>query len=183
MDNLDTIFNELKGAFDKDKPANGHEARFIKKLNLHNTKAKKGWSSVVWKPLLMAASIALIISIGIGYYLEKPTMEQQIAKISPEASKTEFYFANLINEQTKLLQSESGPETKKMVEDAMLQLRKLEKDYKKMEQDLLNGGNSKFILSAMVTNFQTRISLLQEVMLQVEQIKTINEKEKSHTLI
>ncbi|MEB8330395.1 hypothetical protein OO009_13615 [Flavobacteriaceae bacterium KMM 6897] len=183
MDKLDTIFNELKGAFDKDEPANGHEARFIKKLNTHNTRPNKGWAIGAWKPLLMAASIALIVSIGIGFYLEKPSMEQQIAKISPEASKTEFYFANLINEQTKLLQSESRPETKQMVEDAMFQLHKLEKDYKKMEQDLLNGGNSKFILSAMVTNFQTRIALLQEVLHQVEQIKSINEKEKTHTLI
>ncbi|MGY8913923.1 MAG: hypothetical protein ACKVJF_02415, partial [Flavobacteriales bacterium] len=172
----------LKGSFDKEEPAIGHEARFFKKLSKRKENARKGWSGQ-WKPLLMAASIALLISIGIGYFIEIPTTDQQIAKISPEASKTEFYFANLINEQTKLLQSESSPETKQMVEDAMLQLKKLEKDYKKMEQDLLNGGNSKFILSAMVINFQTRIALLQEVLQQVEQIKAINEKEETHTLI
>lgn len=183
MDNLETIFNDLKGSFDKEEPAIGHEARFIKKLNKRNENARKGWSHGVWKPLLMAASIALLIAIGIGNFMEEPSTEQQIAKISPEASKMEFYFANLINEQTKLLQSENSPETKKIVEDAMFQLKKLETDYKKMEQDLLNGGNSKFILSAMVTNFQTRIDLLQEVLQQIEQIKAINEKEETHTLI
>ncbi|ALM06696.1 hypothetical protein SB49_01900 [Sediminicola sp. YIK13] len=183
MDNLETIFNNLKGSFDKEEPAIGHEARFLKKLNKRSERSRRSWGQGIWKPLLMAASIALLIAIGFGYFIEKPTTDQQIAKISPEASKTEFYFANLINEQTKLLQSESSPETKQMVEDAMFQLKKLEKDYKKMEQDLLNGGNSKFILSAMVTNFQTRISLLQEVLQQIEQIKVINEKEKTHTLI
>ncbi|MEJ1222253.1 hypothetical protein [Sediminicola sp. 1XM1-17] len=183
MDNLDTIFNELKGSFDREEPANGHEARFINKLNRHKDRAKKGWGHAAWKPLLMAASIALIICMGIGLYIDQTNTEQQIAQISPEASKTEFYFANLINEQTKVLKSESSPETKKIVEDTMLQLKKLETDYKKMEQDLLNGGNSKFILSAMVTNFQTRISLLQEVLRQIEEIKSINEKEKTQTLI
>lgn len=183
MDNLDTIFNDLKGTFDKEEPANGHEARFIKKLNHHNDRAKKGWNLSAWKPLLMAASIALIVCLGIGLYLDTPNTDEQIAKISPEASKTEFYFANLINEQTKILQSESSPETKKIIEDTMIQLRKLELDHKKMEQDLLNGGNSKLILSAMVTNFQTRISLLQEVLQQIEQIKSNNEKENIQTLI
>ena len=183
MDNLETIFNNLKGSFDNEEPAKGHEARFIQKINTQKNNAKKGLGRDFWKQLLMAASIALIVSLGIGVYMDKPTMEQQIAKISPEASKTEFYFANLINEQTKLLQSESSPETKHMVEDALVQLKKLETDYKKMEQDLLNGGNSKLILSAMVTNFQTRIDLLQEVLQQIEKIKTINEKEKTHTLI
>ncbi|MET6991099.1 hypothetical protein [Sediminicola arcticus] len=183
MDNLETIFNDLKGAFDKDEPSYGHEARFIKKLNTQKTRSRRGWANGGWKPLLMAASIALLISLGVGFYIEQPTREQQIAEISPEASKTEFYFANLINEQTKHLQNESSPETKQMVEDAMLQLKKLETDYKKMEQDLLNGGNSKFILSAMVTNFQTRIALLQEVLQQIQQIQAINEKEKTSTLI
>ena len=54
----------------------------------------------------------------------------------------------------------------------MIQLNKLEINYKKLEQDLLNGGNSKLILSAMITNFQTRIDLLQEVMDKIENIKT-----------
>jgi len=54
----------------------------------------------------------------------------------------------------------------------MAQLTKLEINYKKLEQDLIGGGNSKLILSAMITNFQTRIDLLQEVMDKIENIKT-----------
>jgi predicted nucleic acid-binding Zn-ribbon protein len=99
-------------------------------------------------------------------------MDEQLAKISPEASQTQFYFANLIEEQIKELENESTPETKILVDDTMAQLTKLEINYKKLEQDLINGGNSKLILSAMITNFQTRIDLLQEVMDKIENIKT-----------
>ena len=77
-----------------------------------------------------------------------------------------------IEDQIKELENESTPETKILVDDAMIQLNKLEINYKKLEQDLLNGGNSKLILSAMITNFQTRIDLLQEVMDKIENIKT-----------
>ena len=49
-----------------------------------------------------------------------------------------------------------------------------ENNYKELELDLINGGNSKLILSAMITNFQTRIDLLQDVLQQVEEIKNID---------
>ncbi|NNL01131.1 MAG: hypothetical protein HKP39_02520, partial [Eudoraea sp.] len=91
---------------------------------------------------------------------------------SPEVSQTQFYFANLIEGQINDMVNESTPETKKLVDDTLIQLNKLEINYKKLEQDLINGGNSKLILSAMITNFQTRIDLLQEVMDKIENIKT-----------
>ena len=56
-------------------------------------------------------------------------------------------------------------------------------NYKVLEQDLLNGGNSKLILSAMITNFQTRIDLLQDVLDQVENIKNLkNYNDENYTI-
>ena len=46
-------------------------------------------------------------------------------------------------------------------------------DYIKLEGELLNGGNSKLILSAMITNFQIRIDLLNDVLNQIETIKNL----------
>jgi hypothetical protein len=98
-------------------------------------------------------------------------VQQQVSEISPEITNTEFYFTSVIEDQVKKMQTESTPETQKLIADTMIQLRNLDKDYRKMEQDLLNGGNSKLILSAMITNFQTRLDLLNEVMEQIENIK------------
>ena len=102
-----------------------------------------------------------------------PTIEQQVAEISPEVSQTQFYFASLIEEQVRQLENESTPETQKIIDDTMIQLNKLDTNYKVLEQDLLNGGNSKLILSAMITNFQTRIDLLRDVINQIETIKNL----------
>lgn len=65
----------------------------------------------------------------------------------------------------------------------MLQLKKLDKDYQKMQQDLLQGGNSKLILSAMITNFQTRIDLLNEVLEEIEDIKILKNYENENSTI
>jgi hypothetical protein len=59
----------------------------------------------------------------------------------------------------------------------------LETDYKKLEQDLIQGGDSKLILSAMITNFQTRIDLLREVMERVEEVKQFKNESHENTII
>ena len=78
------------------------------------------------------------------------------------------------------MQGESTPETQQLIADTMTQLRTLDSDYNKMVQDLLDGGNSKLILSAMITNFQTRIDLLNEVLEQIEEIKNIKNYGNEH---
>lgn len=170
--NLENIFYELRGKLDTEEPNTGHAQRFLEKLEASKTisinKRKYNW----WTPLAIAASVALLIAFG-GIHLFSTSLEDRVAGISPEVSQTELYFTSLINDQVKKLEDENAPETKKIIEDTMVQLTRLETDYKTLEQDLLKGGNSKFILSAMITNFQTRIDLLQDVMEKIETIKTL----------
>lgn len=173
-DNLDNLFDNLHGTFDTEEPQGGHQARFLEKLQASKgivsiQKKKNSW----WRPLSIAASVAILLGIGFSIFNTSPSIDQQVAEISPEVSQSQFYFTSLIDEQVKQLESESTPETKKIIEDTMVQLEKLDANYKTLEQDLLNGGNSKLILSAMITNFQTRIDLLQNVLNQVENIKNI----------
>lgn len=171
---MEELFKNLQGSFDTEEPMVGHRQRFIEKLGASNgviniRKKRNSW----WKPLSIAASIAILCTVGIGLFNSGATKEEKLAEISPEVSNTQFYFANLIEEQVKVLENESTPETKKIIDDTMFQLKKLETNYTKLEQDLLNGGNSKLILSAMITNFQTRIDLLQNVLDQIDTIKTL----------
>ncbi len=171
-ENLEKLFDKLHESFDFEEPTQGHEDRFLGKLN-----ASKGIVGIqkrkksIWKPLSIAAAALVLIALSIGKFNSQLTIEEQVAEISPEVSNSQFYFASLIEEQVKQLESETGPETKQIVDDTMVQLKKLESDYQQLEKDLINGGNSKFLLSAMITNFQTRIDLLQEVLNQIETIK------------
>ncbi|SIS98463.1 hypothetical protein SAMN05421766_10686 [Zobellia uliginosa] len=182
-DNIDHLFENLNGSFDHEIPAEGHELRFLQKLN-----AQKGAISLkppkrTWyRPMGIAACLLVLLAAGIGLFRPEPSLEEKVAKISPEISRTEFYFASLIEEQVNELQNETSPETKKIVDDTMVQLNKLEVDYKQLEEDLINGGNSKAILSAMITNFQTRINLLQDVLETIETIKNLKKYDDSTTI-
>ncbi|MGB5170296.1 hypothetical protein [Eudoraea sp.] len=171
-DKIEDLFKSLKGSFDLNEPEAGHKERFLEKLDRSNKVVrirthKRSW----WKPLSIAASLLVLIAAGATIYMSRPNLDQQLARISPEVSQTQFYFASLVEDRVRELENVSTPETQKLVDDTMLQLKKLEIDYTKLERDLIEGGNSNIILSAMITNFQTRIDLLQEVMNRIETIK------------
>jgi len=184
-DTIYELFAELRDSLDIAEPSQGHQQRFLNKLNESNSVLtlepvkKKSWLRI----LTVAATVAILLSIGIFQFNTTSSIKDKVAKISPEASKTQFYFSNLIEEQIIELNSEKSPETEKIIYDTMAQLKKLELNYSNMEQDLLKGGNSKLILSAMITNFQTRIDLLNEVMIQIENIKTIKKSNNENYTI
>lgn len=171
-DNIEKLFESLNGTFDTKEPANGHEERFLEKLKLGPKAAPT--KKIFWrKPLSIAASVLILLAVGMGLWNQTNTTPEQMVNMSPEVSNTQFYFANLIEEQVKELQSESSPETQKIITDTMAQLTTLETDYSKLEKEMLAGGNNKMLLKAMITNFQTRIDLLQDVLEQIETIKNL----------
>ncbi|WP_282056230.1 hypothetical protein [Maribacter luteus] len=183
-DKLKELFKGLEGTFDTEEPQYEHRERFLKKLEHSEKKItlnnkKKNW----WRTLSIAASIAVLCLIAIGIYSTKPSLDEQVAQISPEVSNTQVYFASLIEDQVKQLENESSPETQRIISDTMEQLKKLEANYKQLETDLINGGNDKLILSAMITNFQTRIDLLQDVINQIETIKNLKNQNNANITI
>ncbi len=173
-ENLEELFAKLKDNFDTEEPNTGHQQRFLEKLN-----GSKGVTSLNqrkvtwWKPFSIAVSIAVILGVVFGQLYPEPTIDQRVAEISPEVSNAQFHFAGLIEGQIKELEAENSPQTQKIISDTMAQLADLKLDYNKLEKELLKGGNSKLILSAMITNFQTRIDLLNDVLDQIETIKNL----------
>lgn len=172
-DKLEDIFKNIRDEVDFHEPTMGHQERFLEKLQAASEQKIVGRRPTSWwKPLSIAASIAVLIGLFVGNTFSDPSIDEQISKISPEVTNTEFYFANLIEQQVVLLENENSPETEDIINNTLTQLSKLDIDYQKLKQDLINGGNSQFILSAMIQNFQTRIDLLKEVQDQIEIIKT-----------
>lgn len=171
---LEILFKNPDGRFDFEDPEVGHQERFLDKLNhskgMVSIQKKK---TIWWKPLSIAASIVLLAALGIQVFNQKPSIQEQVVEIAPQISQTEFHFASLVEEKVQELKSLRSQENEQLVDDTLKQLVKLESNYKKLEQDLINGGNDKIILNAMIINFQTRIDLLKEVLNNIEEIKNL----------
>jgi hypothetical protein len=182
-ESIEELFGKLEGSFDVSSPPKGHRERFQERLGSSAGASGPRKQGSWWRNLSIAASIALLLSASVFLFQKEPSMEARVARISPEVSETSQYFAGLVTRQVRELQKMGSPETQPMIADALKQLETLEKDYRKLEEDLVAGGNSKFILSAMIQNFQTRIDLLQEVMERVEEIKQFkNESHENNTI-
>ena len=185
-DNINELFNSLENQFDIEKPNIGHENRFLQKLNAQNKNAivsTKPKSKILnwWKPISIAASLILLITIGLK--ISTNSQQQDIAELPKEIEKAQFYFTSLINSEIEKINAEATPDTKKIIEDAMKQIEKLEENYTHLQKDILEDGDSKQVLHAMIINFQTRINLLQEVLKQIENVKQLKNLEHENISI
>ena len=97
----------------------------------------------------------------------------ELAAVSPEMAKTQDFFTKAIEEELYNINEARTPETQKLVEDALVQLEILEKDYKQLTEDLATSGEDKRVIYAMISNFQARIDLLNTVLEEIESIKKI----------
>ena len=178
-DNLDNLFKGLEGTFNIEKTPEGHQKRFLDKLNTSKNKGsatehsvkRTGKSNSWWKPLSIAASIAVLFAVGSLITNNTEVTEVDLASVSPEMQETQTFFTTTINEELSTLKSFQSPETKALVDDALIQMSTLEKKYDKLKIDLAESGNDKRVIYAMISNFQSRIDLLEEVISTIEEVK------------
>ncbi len=148
--------------FDVIEPKSGHRERFLAKMN-QKQKKKTFRISRKW---LIAASFLLLFGLGFGWTFN----QQSKPKLSPEVQQSEVYFSAVIKQQIREIKEIKTQETDKVFSDALIQMSILEKAYNKLVKDYQK-NNDKYILNAMIENFNQRIEILQFVKQQIEDIK------------
>ena len=177
-DKLEQRFIELEGQFDTEEPKLGHFNRFEAKLAQKHTKQPK-WNprSLTW--IAIAASVALLFGVWFGGYSSKQGLE--LADVSPQMEETQSFFVSTIRQEIENINLKRTDDNQQIIDDAFLQLNKLEENYKDLTVELDNSNKDKRIIYAMINNFQQRIEVLQSLLQQLdelEQLKTINQNEK-----
>lgn len=187
------LFEPLQGQWDTEEPLEGHQNRFEARLMAaaeltkqeeeeaeEEPRVRALWSkNIGWKPLGVAASLALLIGLGVRLGSGPAPIQEQIVEIAPEVQQTDFHFASLLEQQVETMQGLASEDNQELIESTLVHLNRLDADYRKLQEELVNGGNSKLLLQAMIINFQTRIDLVQQVIEQIEQYqltKTLNDE-------
>ncbi|RAV30081.1 hypothetical protein [Sinomicrobium soli] len=188
-DPIDELFDKPEGHFDTEAPRADHRDRFLEKLSAcAGTKTRTGPPKNLWRTLSVAASLVVLLGLGwIVFRIPPPSPvdmapETEEIQTNPELKRTQYYFSSLIREELqKIRENADTEETRTIMEDALERLALMENDYNKLEQELQRNGYSKKLLHAMITNFQTRITLLQNVMEQIEETKALKQvTQESH---
>ena len=179
-DKLEQRFRELEGQFDIEEPNLGHFNRFEAKLKLAQKDTKQHqWNPRSWTWIAIAASVALLFGVWFGGYTSKQGLE--LADVSPQMEETQSFFVSTIRQEIENINLKRNDYNQQIIDDAFLQLNKLEENYKNLTVELDNSNKDKRIIYAMINNFQQRIEVLQSLLQQLdelEQLKTINQDEK-----
>lgn len=173
-DKLDKLFEDSKNQFDIEEPTVGHFGRFEAKLSKSNKSIV--FKPITWRWLAVAASIILFFGIWVGTNLNN-NENFQLADVSPQMHETETYFINAIEREIELINSKKNVDNKKLIDDSFNQLKKLEDQYQKLTLELSENNEDKRIIFAMISNYQQRISVLENLLNElnrVEELKTIN---------
>ncbi|WP_439151191.1 hypothetical protein [Winogradskyella sp.] len=182
-DTIEKLFNNLKGEFDVYDPKEGHEHRFLNKLQTNETSSDIAFlkSGFNWRPFIaVAASIVICLTI----FMTLPNTDEtlDLASVSHELSETQDFFTTTIQTELKKLNNERSPLTESIINDALKQIELLENNYQQLKTDLTKSGNDQRVIYAMIANFQNRIDILNTVLEQikdVKQLKTNNDEFKN----
>lgn len=183
--NLEEFFRDVD--FDVAEPSQGHHERFLEKLKKAHIKPVKKFTKVrtLWSPVLaVAAGLALIVMLAGNFMgINMKPGAADLAAISPEMKQTQQFYTNLIKTELAKVQEANTPETQAIVNDALAQMEKLDKDYEALKVDLKNSGQDNRVIFAMISNLQQRIDVLNNVLTRIETIKELKSQKNENNIL
>ncbi|NQX78401.1 hypothetical protein [Gilvibacter sp.] len=182
-DNIEALFKRLEGEFDTKNSPQGHNARFMQRLNKEQPMSSGKPKIAYWKIVSAFAAVITLAFLLTGVFSPAAQETSGLASVSPEMAQTQEFFNTAINTELERLNSFESQAAKQLVNDAMLQMENLEQEYLKLVVDLEESGNDKRVIHAMIKNFQSRIDLLQHVISTIEGIELINQSNTDESII
>ena len=161
--------------------SNGHEARFLEKLDEALPEQKQFKRYSIFK---IAASVIVLLGLSYGafQFFEGPqgsSIEPQIVEssdikslgdVSPDLKKVEDYYLASIN--FELSKIELTPENKELFDGYVLRLKELNDEYEVLTTELTTNGPNGETLDALIDNLKLRLNL---VMRLKEKLKEFND--------
>lgn len=173
QDSMKALFEKFENQWDIQELKDNHEDLFLEKLNAKKSKLK------LWFPMGIAA--AILISIGI-YFGTLNNEKTSLQFASVETRETDSIFNVTINNQLLEIKEKTSPENKKIIDDAFLQMKTFDADYETIKKELQTNGESKQIIFAMISNLQTRLDFLQQVLENIENTEKLKNTRDENTI-
>jgi len=168
---MEDFFRDKKQEFDFSEPNVGHFERFQAKLEKSDKGSdKKGGTP--WYVLAVAASILLFFGYWMGNYDQNSSEKGiELADVSPKMEETQNFYLATIKKEVALVKTKQTTANQKIIDDAFVQLELLETNYRKLTLELKESNADKRVIYAMITNFQNRLQILQNLMDQLEEFE------------
>lgn len=141
--------------FDIYELPDGHQERFLRKLAQRNSQKRK---TVVRRMLYLGAT-AVAASVVLFFGIAQQQVHS-LERISPIAYQSEQYYLPIIEQKIEDIKK---LEDKRAVQNALLQLERMNENYQHLRQEIIRNGENKQLLAAMMVNFDTQLEFSDEV--------------------
>ena len=178
---------DLRNLFEKEdkvqnvKMSEGHEARFLQKLDEELPRKK---TSNRFNFLNIAASVVLLIGLSFGAFkiLDGPSVTnpnqptediadtKSLGELVPDLKKVEDYYVASIN--LELSKVELTSDNKELVDGYIERLKELNEEYDKLIKELDENGPNEETLDAIINNLKFQLNLVTQLK---EKLKEFNE--------
>jgi hypothetical protein len=162
------------------KMSEGHEARFLQKLDATLPKTRK---TNRFGFLNIAASVVVLLGLSYGAfkYFEGPiiapvevvdnaTKLKTMGDLSPDLKKVEDYYLASIN--LELSKIELTPENKELFDGYLLRLEELNAEYDNLNKELNDNGPNPLTIDALINNLKLRLNLLYDLQEKLKSFST-----------
>lgn len=182
-DNIKELFKNFEHHFDDEIPEVGHQQRFLDKLNAMNSRSVETVQKRQSYKVLLSIAATVLLCFGLFMVLQNRMEVQDLASVSPELSQTQDFFTTAITAELNKIEAQRRPENEVLVSDALKQMDLLEKNYERLKIDLKESGNDKRVIYAMISNFQSRIDILENVLNSIDRLNEIKQSAQNPIIL
>lgn len=165
----------------KESMPENHEARFLEKLNdaMPISKPKYNWFGIAASVIVLLGFSFMVFKFYNSNEIQventpetvvatKISQVKTLGDISPGLKKVEDYYLASIN--LELAKIKYTSETKELFDGYVNQLEELDKEYKRLSEELTNAGPSELTVNALIDNLKFRLNLLYRLRAQLQEL-------------
>ncbi len=184
MNKLEQYIRSNRDRFDAVEPARGHMERFRNRLPGSDTRLTLPLFTripyglkIASVLILVAVSSVLIYEQAQRFYFSRQEPLQEV--LPGEYLEAKLYYTSLIREKYSEIDrlSLADPERNEILLKEMGEMDRL---FHSLMKDLQTNPSDERILSAMITHYQMKIDVMDQIITQLEKVNEINSTYKSH---
>lgn len=167
MIDLEKHIKEQRLLLDSELPREGHEKRFMQKLNKHSVRKFN-----IRHTLQIAASLAVIIASGLVIInLDKSGNRISRQEIPPAVFEANMYYTSQVNARYDQI---SGFSFDNSEEKAVLlnELNDLDTFHQQLMRDLEANPDDGRVINALIRHYQIKLEVMDQIIIQLNQIKS-----------
>ena len=173
-DPIEKLLENFENQWDIQELPHHHQERFLNKQKSRNQ------TKSTWYQISIAASILLLVGLFFLLNKNEPTNDFKLA--SAETQKTDSIFSAMVQNELIQIKEKKSPLNEKIINDALKQMQQMDADYEKIKRELVENGENKQIIYAMIHNFKTRIEFLENVLKQIDKTEKLNTTNHEKTI-